>query len=582
MGRVRGLLAVSGAALLVASGCTGDDERVIAASDTAEAEVLAAIEATRATSGRYDMVVEPTGGEDFRGGVRGQFDGPDHRAASWEDPGSLEYDDRTDDDASAEADERSDADPSGDDVPAVTSDELLRVDGRSFLSFDSVAEWAGMLDDPALEDPGFEGPGVEGEPDGSAALPTDAPEIDERIEWLETTDLGSSEEHEFLELLTFGSSLMRPFALLEDLEAIESDGSAELEDGTATRRFAASLPGSALFDAMGFDETLELVPGEALSPDDAEYERRAETVYRYGVEHTRLDVELHVDAQGRLRRTVISVGSDIGAEYQECLALEDFAPALRFSTDYSELGSEVELEVPDAATVISPDAAIALFPDSLTAFDDAAFDEDMQLEEDLAPDPYFDEAGNPVTVSTVHGERVLLAVEDDLMKFGAVIDLDEEDLWEMTPEQIVEAYDRASGVLAPMPRTTTALGELTRVELLWNVQYGMQAMGIDPTVAEGLSDAQLGGLIDAHVAQKGIWGDGVWGDPKVGDVPPEWWEEGFEDDLGSWRVDDDVESFGDAEDFFDGCPGAESSGAESSGAESDAPAEGAEPEGAEA
>ncbi len=552
MARVRGLLAVTGAALLAASGCSsGDEGKVVAAGDTAEAEVLSAIEATRATSGRFDMAVEPIGSEDFEGGVRGEFDGPDHLADSWEELGSLEYDDRT------EADE-SDA-PAGEDDPTRTVDRVLHVDDRSFVSFDTLAEMAGVMD----EEDHDSGP---------------APDVDARIEWLETTELGSSDEHGMLEMLTFGSELIRPFAMLDELEAIESDGNAELEDGTATRRYTASISGKEFFEAMGFDGSLqlfpELPPDQELSEEELEDQRRMEAIERYGIDRTRLEVELHLDEAGLLRRTVVSVRSDIESDYADCLMLEEVAPAIRFSTDYSDLGDEIEIAVPDPDTVITPDAAIALFPDFFAMFDEDSVDEGTFEEQGDWQAPYFNEDGTVRTVQTVHGERVLAAVEDDLAKFGSVIDLDEEHVWEMTPEEMVEAYDRASAVLAGMPRTTTSMGDLTRVELLFNVRVGMEEADIDPSTADPLTDQQLGALIDQYVAQFGIAGDGVWGDPKVGDVPPEWWEEDFTgDEFGGV---DEFEEFGDMDDlddYYQGCPGA--SGGDAKGADDDAAPESA-------
>ena len=88
------------------------------------------------------------------------------------------------------------------------------------------------------------------------------------------------------------------------------------------------------------------------------------------------------------------------------------------------------------------------------------------------------------------------------------------------------------------------MGDLTRGELLFNVQTGMEEEGVDPASAESMTDQQLGALIDQYVAELGIAGDGVWGAPKVGDVPPEWWEE----ELGEGGYDDPDE-------LFESCPG---------------------------
>ena len=507
---------VSASLVRAASGCTrGSDGRVVVAGDTSEQTVLAAIEATRATTGRFDMVVEPIGSQDFRGEVEGEFAGPDHLVEVRDDLGSLEYDDRTD------AGEPSS--PSDDADPLQGADRLLHADDRSFVAFDSVLFSSGMVDEDGPID--------------------DDVELDERIEWLDTTDLGSSDEHDLLATNVSGTDLFRPFALLDELEAIESDGAAELDDGTPTRRYTATISGERFFAAMGMDETFELYPGAPadaeLTAEELEDQRRLDAIVRYGVSRTSLDVELHVDADGRLRRTVMSVRTDTEARYSDCLLLQEFVPLLRMSADYSELGSDIEVEVPDATAVIEPDEAIERYPDYLAVMDAEEWEEALASE-----DLFYDEDGNPRTVTTVHGERVLFAVEDDLLKFGSVIDLDEDDVWEMTPEQMVEAYDRATAVLDGMPRTTTAMGDLTRVELLFNVQTGMEEEGVDPASAASMTDQQLGALIDQYVAELGIAGDGVWGDPKVGDVPPEWWEE----ELGEGGYDD-------PDDLFESCPG---------------------------
>jgi len=415
--------------------------------------------------------------------------------------------------------------------PLQSTDRVLHVDGRSFVSFDSIVESSGMLEEGAEQD---------------------AAAIDERIEWLETTELGSSEEHALLEILVVGSDLFRPFALLDELEGIEPGGIAELEDGTPTDRYTATVSGERFFSALGLDDPVLLfgaVPdGAELTVEEREELRRTEDIYRYGMSRTSLDVELEVDARGQLRRTVMSVRYDAEERYADCLELEEFAPSLRLSADYADLGSAVEIEAPPAEAVIGPDEAVERHPDHLAALDAE------EWEEAFSEDPYFDEDGGLRTIGTVHGERAVAAVEDDLLKFGSVIDLDEDAVFDMTPEELAAAYDRASAVLAAMPRTTTLMGELTRVELLFNVQLGMEEEGIDPSTAESLTDQQLGALIDAYVAELGIYGDGVWGDPQVGDVPPEWWEEDLDDDGLPDSTDEDVE------DLYEGCPGGDDEG----------------------
>ena len=56
------------------------------------------------------------------------------------------------------------------------------------------------------------------------------------------------------------------------------------------------------------------------------------------------------------------------------------------------------------------------------------------------------------------------------------------------------------------------MGDMTRVELLWNVKWGMETVGVDPATADGLGDAELAALIDAFVGENGVSGDGIWGD----------------------------------------------------------------------
>ena len=77
---------------------------------------------------------------------------------------------------------------------------------------------------------------------------------------------------------------------------------------------------------------------------------------------------------------------------------------------------------------------------------------------------------------------------------------------------------------------------MTHTELFWHVRQGMEREGIDPAMADGMTNEQLAGLIDAYMA-----------DPELASKVPEEYR------VPSEALDEAGEPM-DADWMFEGCP----------------------------
>jgi hypothetical protein len=307
-------------------------------------------------------------------------------------------------------------------------------------------------------------------------------------------------------------------------------------DGVTARHFTATLTAAEFesllsgedsggsFDDMGSSEGDELATEEA-----REWDVRRDAVDRYVADRTSVVADLYLGPDDQLLKMVVSARTDIEDQFEDCWALYTPFEELSITTDFTDLGGEVVIEAPDPSTVLSLEDLLVAFPSTWDDFED------------------YDE---PVLLETVDGARERGAVMNDLEKFGHVIGL-VPDPWTLPREEryaaaaplrdlsdaeLVARYNEVDAVLAELPRTSTSIGELTRPELLWNTKWGLETFGGDIAVADGLSDAEIGALIDGYVEHNGgAVGDGVWGD-----IAPEALD----------TTDDELS----VEEEFEGCP----------------------------
>ena len=271
-------------------------------------------------------------------------------------------------------------------------------------------------------------------------------------------------------------------------------------------------------------------------------------------EHFSVEVSIHLDEEGRLLRTELSTSMEGADEYAECFFMTMSAMPVTVTADYSGLGEDVELTAPPAESVISEDEYDELENESFERWMESDFGGLPEMPElpEGPSDRSWGPDGEPIKLATADGERYRADIEDDLVKFGSVIDLDPATVGDLDDAALVDAHDRASAAIAALPTTTTALGELTRVELLWNVKWGMETFGMDPAAADAMGDQELGALIDGFVGEQGVSGDGVWGDgpSSMAEMESEGW---FDEELMS---EDEFEAEEDLyfDTMFEHCP----------------------------
>lgn len=498
---------------LVAAGCTGGEggERVVAGGTPAD-DLISAIEATRAGSGRFRTAV---GGPDpdlqMTEHVEGEFRGGDLRL-------SLDL---------------------GGDDPGI---EWLVIDGRSFFSL-------GWL---VREDDAMAGPMLEGLPEGA-----------EWVEWdldaLEGGTPGNAWSMVPLMMTTFTD----PFQLLGELVDVESAGRGEI-DGARSDRFTARVETEAFLRAAGYDRLRELVAdwdfpivhaGDATLPSDTEED--AARVDAYLRDHLEVTVEADV-VDGRLRRSVVDISYDLPEGFEDCDPGSSVGVApTSLTTDFLDLGSEVDISAPEPGTTVSPDQMDEAFADGMG-------DQDLWLDEDTSP------GGADAVLETVDGPRSRWAIEEDLSEFGQHLGFTG-DPYELDDAALVAAYDDASAEMARQPRLATRYGPLSRVEVVVSLRWSPLSMfdeldETDEDVAR-LTDAELVQRIDRYFDEVLASGDvpddparlrtllTLWGDHEPDDelmaAIVEHQMRAIEDlDLGKPGLDEDGGMF----DPFTGCP----------------------------
>ncbi len=523
-GSLRRGLAVSLASVVTLglAACTagGDDGDSLSTDDGGEAAaaLAAAVEQTRASSGRFTTTFAETSTEesDETFTIEGEFaDGAIRTTTS-----------------------------AGDEM-LFGSGPRLNVGERSYSSVAGLRE--------ALEDPVWGETGLDDGSESRDLTPLDG------YEWIDTTDLDYDAQLMFEEgvgpeldptvamLLTdfFNEDPFRILTVVTDVE----DVGTESADGAELRRYSATLPLDAIYELLFDDPEM----------DDLGYEPSARdaAIDSYVESRTSVHAELFVDAEGQLVRSAVSASTDVEEQFADCEPLGYQSGTLTVATEFRDLGGDVDVAAPDPATTMTIEQLTEAFPSTWS--DEYAGDEGSG---DEGAD---DELAELAELETVDGLRDRWDVIDDLSKFGYVIGLgvDEwtlsEEEWGTTPDPVYELsdeelaarYAELRAALDALPRTPTALGELARPELLWNVRWGLDAFGADPAAADAMSDAELGALIDGYAeSQGGPVGDGVVGDLPEGtelSEPPEFVPGDGEGFTGPPGMDEDDE-------YYAGCP----------------------------
>lgn len=517
------------ATMLVLSGCTSGRDEVVAAGDTAEADVIAAIDAAQAGTGRIEMTLDID--EDAWLELSERAFGDLEEDPTW-DP-ALEEAAPSDVWSDVGLDQTISGEFSGDDylvsVDGLSPTTILHVSGRTFESVEGATAYMMGGDLPDLELGGDEEP-----PELSLPEP---PELPAGIEWIEQEDTDTMLTS-ILGSPTGGAHVLRS----DDLDVVVDAGSAEV-DGKPTRRYTASVTGDVLeewyaSETWGTDDTDLLSPGLT-------------AIYEYAQAHTAIEVEIHLGDAGELVRLVLAMGTEVEPEYEDCMMLAAAMLPMTVTLDYSELGSDVQIDEPAPESVMSEEDFDELVESSYDDwFESGPFDTGLLP---VAPsDRAYGPDDEPVKVQTSAGERYRADVEEDLVKFGSVVGIDPSTVADLDDVALVDGHDRAAAALAAMPKTPTVMGDMTRVELLWNVKWGMETVGVDPATADALGDAELAELIDAFVGENGVSGDGIWGDGPMSFAEMygeggDWVEEDWSDD--EWDEQDWFD-----QDMFDSCP----------------------------
>lgn len=533
MGTVRRALALTAASVMVSAGCSsGGDELLVAAGDTPEAVVAAAVEATRAGTGR------------FQGSYRSDLptaddsDAPGHSA---DDADEVSADDSW-------AGEFAHGDHSAsmslgfsiDEDESIPDEHWMVVDGRRFQSLASVREMAAV---PSSE---------------FMPVPPGLAELPEGAEWVELGDEPPADTWAAPWLLFAALppviEMTSPFGVLDHLSDVRDAGAGEV-DGTATHGYTATIPSEAYLEISGYDAMAEAV--EAMEQSVEEAEQSADgaegidaedvaTVFSqldpaavrpFLEEYLRVEVDIDL-LDGRLRRTEVRADLVFPDEYAECKVAERgwFQVGGSLTIDYTDLGAEIDLVAPDPASVITHEQ----FGEIVGTHEDLVESWDPSELEDL-DGPSFD---SEAVLQTADGPRVRYQIEADLLAFGSVVGFVDEDPYEMDDAALVEAHDRASAAIRALPRTATSLGELTRPELLWNLGNWLY----DAEDLDSLTDAELGARIDGALEGELADGSDPEMDPAFLRLMTERWGDDVEPTDEQWEAampDPDMDPGGD-------------------------------------
>ena len=515
--RALGVAALVGAALV--AGCTSDEgiEVVVDDGGDALATLNDAVARTQELSGEFTML--------------SQVDVSEQMAAMAEDvPEEL----------------RDESDP-GD---GRWSSELRgRFDGDDL---DGVVTMTGDLGNTFGSEPGSDGDDemqvllVDGQAYRSVE-PFDEPGIVEAMAgrtWIEE-EMPDDAELAELEGISFGPGAMvltgaamphDVLGSLGDLEQLvdlrEEDG-VEF-DGTELRSFRAAFSQEALWPQ---DDLAEF--GEELT---AEQQARADRIQAYRDEHVRSEVEILVDGDGLVRRVEVINSDDIEPRYRACMQM--FGPGdSSMVIELRALGAPVEITAPDPSQVMPLDEYDTLLDRALS---EGMVEEmegmgisDEEIQAMLAEDGTGDLSG--AEDLEAEGRRWL---EQVVIDGAPLIGLDPATVPSMSDVELYDAEARIWEAEEQQPRTPTALGEMTRTELFWHVRQGMEREGIDPSLADGMTNEQLAGLIDAYMA-----------DPSLAAKVPEDYRVPSESlhEVEDLMVDDLGDEIGD-DWMFEGCP----------------------------
>jgi hypothetical protein len=465
--RALGVAALVGAALL--AGCTSDEgiEVVVDDGGDALATLNEAVARTQELSGEFTMVSqvdmsEQTAAmtEDVPEELRGEADLGDGRWSS-ELRGRFDGDDldgvvtMTGDLGGVFGSER------GDDEMLV-----LMVDGRAYRS---VAP--------------FDEPGIVEAMAGRTWIEEEMPD-DEELAELEGFGPG--------EMVLSGGAMptdvLGSLGDLEQLVDLREEGGVEF-DGTELRSFRASFSQEALWPEDDLDEFGEELTGEQ--------QARVDRIEAYRDEHVHSEVQVLVDDEGLVRRVEVTTTDDIEARYRDCMQMYGMGDS-SMVTELRALGAPVEITAPDPSQVMPLDEYETVW-ERVISEDMAAEMEGMGASQEEIEAMLSDELEGLPDLDGLEGEERRW-LEQGVIDGAPLIGLDPATVPSMTDDELYDAEMRIWEVEDQQPRTPTALGEMTRTELFWHVRQGMEREGIDPSMADGMTNEQLAGLIDAYMA----------------------------------------------------------------------------------
>jgi hypothetical protein len=292
-------------------------------------------------------------------------------------------------------------------------------------------------------------------------------------------------------------------------------------DGADVRTFRGEISVADMWPdaAMGDEWDDEL--------DPAQRERMAR-IEAYQEEHLRSEVTVLVDTEGLVRRVEVVTVSDVAEEFRDCMHL---AATMEGSlvTELRALGSEVQITAPDPADVMTLEEYDGLY-------------------DQVVPDTIETDGGDVDIPDELLGDLPSdwRELSEQVVRDGAgLIGLDPATIPTMTDDELFDAEERIYEAEALAPTTPTALGDMTHSDLLWHVRQGMEREGVDPSMADGMTDEQLAGLIDAYMAdpalaakvpegyrvpnEDGTVSDGqiITGAPgEIGEISDDWYFEG--------------------------------------------------------
>ncbi len=249
--------------------------------------------------------------------------------------------------------------------------------------------------------------------------------------------------------------------VVESVEGLTERPPAEL-DGVTYRAFGGSV-GIEAATALLWDGTaLEEVADETEGMPEAARDRY-DRIRAYEAEHTSIELEVLVGEDGSLRRLVLEGTSEIEDRYAGCVELGSSGD-FRLEFEVFDRGAPVVIEAPDPASVRSAEDMV----DAGVAGSE---------EERAAVRPMF---------------------EEEVRAGADLIGLDLASIPSMSHDELLDALDRIDVAIDALPTTDTVMGPLSRPELLEMVKLGMEIENVDPSIADSLTDEQLGELIDAY------------------------------------------------------------------------------------